>query len=234
MNRIYIILSLMIAISISTPALADTKANSPEKTAKKPAKIKSADTSGANSIPAVLDFDRRWAKRTHQELFVFGGDYLGDSFGNSWITGAEYLYHLTKYVGVGTMFGYSKANYSENKYYATPGFFKNDNIYMMQGVVILSYPAAYRMGKHAVENDLYMIAGAGTMRINSSFEPCGFIGGGMKIYAWKPWFAIRVELIDQFHTTGKPAGKTKFDQDVVTLVGLSFQLPPKFKDKHEK
>jgi hypothetical protein len=85
--------------------------------------------------------------------------------------------------------------------------------------------ASFKAGKKTVEADLYAIVGAGSARINSSWEPHGFIGGGMKIYILK-WMAIRVDLRNNLHSINKPDGTNKFEQDLDLLTGISFQIPP--------
>ena len=178
-------------------------------------------------FPEVLDYGTRKAWTTRNEFFVYAGDYYGDSFENNWTAGAEYMFHFTKHFGLGVDFGYSQADYRENIYYSTAGFFNNDNIYIYDATGMISFPAAYRVGRHVIETDLYILFGGGVININSSYEPHGFIGGGMKIYTGKPWLAVRVDLKDTFHTTNKPGGDNEFDQDLLFVAGLSFQIPPK-------
>ncbi|MBI2091694.1 MAG: hypothetical protein HYT75_01685 [Deltaproteobacteria bacterium] len=184
-----------------------------------------ADEAKAEKDP--LSYESRAAWTTRNEFFVFAGDYHGDSFENSLLAGGEYIFHFTKHIGAGATFVYSKADYKENIYYSQAGFFTNDNVYAMDATGMISFPSAYRIGKHTIEADLYVLLGGGTININSSYEPHGFIGGGMKIYAFKPWFAIRAEMRDTFHTTNKPGGVNEFDQDLLFNAGLSFQAPPK-------
>lgn len=189
-----------------------------------------AETEG---FPEVLDYAARNAQPTRNEIYVYGGDYFGDSFESSLMFGGEYMYHFTQHFGLGLDFGYTKSDYKENVYYSAPGFFKNDNMYIMDATAMISFPAAYRVGKHIIETDLYMLFGGGTANINSSYEPHGFIGGGMKIYTGKPWLAIRVDLKETFHTTNKPGGDNEFDQDLILVAGLSFQIPPKIAAKKQ-
>ncbi len=175
----------------------------------------------------VLSYESRAAWTTRNEFFIFAGDYYGDSFENSWLAGGEYIFHFTKHFGAGATFTYSPADYKENIYYSQAGFFTNDNTYALDATGMISFPSAYRIGKKTIESDLYILLGGGTININSSYEPHGFIGGGMKIYAFKPWFAIRAEMRDTFHTTNKPGGDNEFDQDLLFNAGFSFQMPPK-------
>lgn len=179
--------------------------------------------------PEVLNYESRNAKPTRNEIFIAIGDYYGDSLENSWLVNGEYMFHFTRHFGLGADFGYSRADYGENASYATPGFFTNKNIYILDATGQISFPAAYKMGKHVIETELYILLGGGTININSSYEPHGFIGGGMKIYTGKPWLAVRVDLRDTFHTINKPGGDNEFDQDLLFMAGLSFQIPPKIK-----
>lgn len=181
----------------------------------------------AGNSPEVLDYGTRHAWTTRHEFYLFAGNYYGDSFENSWLAGGEYLFHISRHFGLGANFSYSKADYTENVYYSQAGFFTNDNIYIIDATGMISFPAAYRIGKNVVETDLYVLFGGGTININSAYEPHGFIGGGMKIYMGRPWLALRVELRDTFHTTNKPGGENEFDQDLLFLAGFSFQIPPK-------
>lgn len=182
---------------------------------------------GEGGFPEVLDYQTRHAKPAHNEFYVHIGDYYGDSLENSWMTGAEYMFHFTKLFGLGVDFGYAKADFSENRFYN--GFFTNNNIYILDAVGQISFPAAYRVGKNVIETDLFVLLGGGTININSSYEPHGFIGGGMKIYTAKKWLAIRIDLKDTFHTTNKPGGDNEFDQDLIFTAGLSFLIPPRIK-----
>ena len=187
-----------------------------------------AETTG---YPEVLDYSARKASTTRNEIYIYGGDYFGDSLEGSLMFGGEYMFHFTKHFGLGADFSYTKADYKENVYYSTPGFFKNDNMYIMDGTVMIAFPAAYRVGKHVIETDLYILVGGGAIYVNSSYEPQGFIGGGMKIYTGKPLLAIRIDLKETFHTTNKPGGGNEFDQDLRFVAGLSFQIPPKIVTK---
>lgn len=178
-------------------------------------------------IPGVLDYSVRRATITRNEFYLYAGDYYGDSLENSWLVGGEYMFHFTRHFGLGADFAYSKADFNENVFYSQAGFWTNDNVYIIDATGMINFPAAYRMGEKVIEADLYILLGGGTINLNSSYEPHGFIGGGMKIYLGKPWLAVRVDLKDTFHTTEKPAS-TEFDQDLLFTAGLSFQMPPKF------
>ena len=85
--------------------------------------------------------------------------------------------------------------------------------------------ASFRAGKRLVEADLYALLGAGSTCINSSWEPHGFIGGGMKIYVLK-WMAIRVDMRSNMHTINRSDGSNKFQRDLDMLIGISLQIPP--------
>lgn len=182
----------------------------------------------APCYPEVFDYGARKAWTTRNEFFAYYGDYYGDSFENSWVAGGEYMFHISKHFGLGADFGYSKADFNENRFYNTAGFFTNDNVYILDATGMIAFPAAYRVGTHIIETDLYVLLGAGTININSGYQPHGFIGGGMKIYTGEPWLAVRVDLRDTFHSTKKPSS-TEFDQDLLFIAGLSFQVPPRIK-----
>ena len=177
-----------------------------------------------------LSYSERSAWTTYNEIYLFGGPYHGDSFENSWQAGIEYAVHFTKHFGFGIDFIYSKADYTENRFYNTAGFFNNDNVYIIDGVFLANLPASLRIKKHTIESDLYLMLGAGTININSSFEPLGVLGGGMKIYAL-PWLALRFEIRNMFHTTNKPGGANEKDFDLLFNGGISFKIPPKIKPK---
>ena len=130
-------------------------------------------------IPGVLDYSVRRATITRNEFYLYAGDYYGDSLENSWLVGGEYMFHFTRHFGLGADFAYSKADFNENVFYSQAGFWTNDNVYIIDATGMINFPAAYRMGEKVIEADLYILLGGGTINLNSSYEPHGFIGGGM-------------------------------------------------------
>lgn len=169
----------------------------------------------------------RKAWTTRHEIYPYVGGYFGDSLESSLMAGGEYMFHVSRHIGVGVDFGYTKADFSENIFYSQPGFFTNANTYILDATAMFSLPASFRIGKRTIENDFFILAGGGTINLNSSYEPHGFIGGGLKTYFWKPWLAWRTDVRGSFHTTGKPGGQNELDADVMIVTGLSFQLPPR-------
>lgn len=184
-----------------------------------------ADKEVVNKVPAVLDVDAREAWTTANEFYVYYSTFYGDSLGNSWLTGGDYMFHFAKRFGVGASFNYSQTNHDENTNYAT--YFTNKHVYIYDVTGMLSMPCAFRMRSIPAEADLFLLLGVGTININSSYEPHGFIGGGMKIFVGWPWLAIRIDLRTSMHSTPKTGGDKEFDQDLLLMVGLSFNVPPR-------
>lgn len=175
---------------------------------------------------------RALARETRNEIYPYAGGYFGDSLESSWMVGAEYMHHFSNHFGLGFDVGHSKADYNENRYYNEAGFFTNTNIHILDATGMFSFPTEIGLGKHVIATDLLVLLGGGTIIINSSYEPHGFIGGGVKVYTGLPWLAWRTDVKSTFHTTGKPGGANEFDVDILLTTGLSFQLPPSIKNTH--
>ncbi len=145
---------------------------------------------------------------------------------NSLMAGGEYLFHFSEHLGLGPTFFYTKADYTENRYYNQAGFFTNDNLYGFDLTGQYTFPTSINFGEHQLDLDLFILLGAGTVQINDAYEPHGVIGGGFKIYTNKPWLALRMDMRGTMHTTNKPGGANEFDQDLLLCLGVSFQIPP--------
>jgi len=185
--------------------------------------------------PQIIDFNTRKIIPTYNALFVYGGFYYADSLGNSHVVGMDYNLSLTKNFALGASFGYTRAKPDKHITFSQPGFFTTRNMYILDLTAMLFNPVAINMSGSVVRADLFMIAGFGTININDAWEPHGIFGGGMRIYLYKSFLAIRVDLRTNFHSINKPGGGNKFEQNLNLLIGLSFQIPPVIKrDVDEK
>lgn len=173
-----------------------------------------------------LDYNQRESHISRNEIFLSGGTYLGDSLSHFFVGGFDYALHINRAIALGTSFAYSKAKYQDNVNLNQPGFFTNDNIYIIDATLMLPMPMAFKAGKTTVEAELFGIFGVGTVHMNTSWKPQGFIGGGVKIFLFKPWFAIRVDMRTSMYALDKADGSSKFSTDVLMMVGASFQIPP--------
>ena len=180
-----------------------------------------------NKIPPSLDTNLRELWTTRNEFYLFAGDYFADSLKNSYIFGGDYTYRISKNIGLGGSFGYSRANYGDNKFYE--GFFPDKNLYVIDAVGTYSCPLIYLMGSHLFEADLIATVGVGATKIASGWKPHGFVGGGVRLYFGIPWLAFRIDIRDTFHSTPRPNQKDAFDEDLLFLFGFTFEIPPKIK-----
>ncbi len=172
-----------------------------------------------------IEFEKRNALLTYNETFFYGGFLYPHSLDDTFVTGFEYLFHPLTFLAFGPTFGYSRAKYSNSVLFNQPGFFTDNNIYLLDMTLMLPMTAAFKAGKSIVEADLFAVLGVGAISINSTWEPHGFFGGGMKIYLLK-WFAVRVDMRSNFHAIKKPGGGDKFERNLSLLFGTSFRLPP--------
>ena len=195
-----------------TPATPDAKAEE----AAKP------DTSHA--LHDALDREYRYSKRFQSEFGVFGGDYLGDEWYNTWDVGARYYLHLNNSIAVGAEYFYSPIRADASGDFG--GSLTTDTTHTITAAMIYSNGAAFRAGSSVVECDLMLTVGGGTMQINRQWQWMAMIGGGLKVYTPAPWFAVRFDVNSYMHPTPKPGGNS-FNADMVLHFGASFLFPTK-------
>lgn len=175
-----------------------------------------------NKVPPILDPEFRHRKQHQFEFSVYGGSYLGDTLGQTWIVGPKAYYHFNNTVAVGAAYGFSRLLTDD-----TSGFgssLNNHNMHLVDAEASLSNDAAFRVGKKLVEMDFYLTLGAGSLIIDSKWEPVGLIGGGIKIYPGIPWLAFRIDVNNLLHYVNWP-NDSQFDCDVLFLGGISFLFP---------
>lgn len=167
----------------------------------------------------VTDRRFRFSKKWQSELGVFGGDYLGDEWLNTWDAGAHYYLHINHTFAIGAAYTYSRIRASANSSFG--GSLTNNNEHILNTEVAISNDCAFRSGKTIVECDLFLTLGGGAVQINSQWKPLAIVGGGMKIYLPPPYLAIRFDVNSYLHPTAKPDGDA-FNADIGFNLGLSF------------
>ncbi|GEM_PF-2701976 len=177
-------------------------------------------------VPDILDFDRRQSVARRFELSPFGGDFFGDKMSHSFIVGGNLKINLTESLGVSGSFGYSKAIMDSTSDIGKS--FTNNNVYLMDGALVYSVPAAFINRKGGVtEADFFTSLGAGIVKTNGTDHVGGFIGGGLKVRPNLSWLAIRVEIRNTFTSIDNPSG-SNFENDLSVRIGPTFLLPPEF------
>lgn len=174
------------------------------------------------SLRHAVDAENRFSKRHQSEINVFGGDFLGDEWHNSWDVGAQYFFHINNTFAVGASYMYSPIYTDDSSTFGRS--LKTKTTHTIDGSVMISNDAAFRAGKSVIMCDFYLTIGSGTMWINEHYEPMGMIGGGLKIYTGWPWFAIRVDVNNYIHPTPNPMGDT-INSDIAFNAGVSFLFP---------
>ncbi len=198
---------------VATPAPAASETKSEEKKGDEKSLLHDA-----------LDRGYRFSKRMQSEFGVFGGDYLGDEWYNTWDAGGRYFLHLNNTFAVGGEYMYSPIRAD-----SSGDFGKNlttKHGHTIDAQLLISNDAAFRSGKSVIECDLMLSVGGGSMKIGSKWYWMGVIGGGLKIYTPLPWFAVRFDVNSYLHPTPKPTGDA-FNADLVINLGTSFLFPIK-------
>jgi hypothetical protein len=167
---------------------------------------------------------RRPHKKFLSELTIFGGDYLGDEWHNTWDVGAMYTLHFNETFGASAAYTYSQLDYDASGNFGRS--VTDDNVHMGNGALVINNDCAFRAGKSIIECDLFMTVGGGGIKVNRVWEWMIVIGGGMRIYTPLKWFAVRFDVNSYLHPTPNPTGNT-FDSDIAMNLGLSFIIPAK-------
>lgn len=181
-----------------------------------------------DEIPNALNPEFRIERAHYFELIPYGGSYLGNSAGQTFLAGTKGYYHINNTWAVGANLGYSRlfTNGMDN----FGGSVHNKNLYLGDIEAVMSNDVAMRAGKSVIQIDFYFTLGAGMMRLNSYNEPMGVIGGGAKFYTKLDWLALAVDVINYAHFTEQP-GKDSFDFDTAFTGGLCFMFHNNKKNK---
>lgn len=184
----------------------------------------SASDVDINAIPPILDPGYRHKKKNQFEMVVFGGTYLGNSIGQTWLIGSKATYWINNTIGFGANYSYSRLLTNRGSPFGS--VLTDTNMHAMNGQVVISNDAALRIGDSLMEIDFYATFGLGAMRLNRTWELMGEIGGGVKFYTGIPWLAFRIDLDTYIHNVSQP-GSDVVDFDVIITGGLSFLFPSK-------
>ena len=167
----------------------------------------------AETIPSILDVQKRGVPFYKWELSPFIGDYMGDIFSHALHAGGHAEFHFTRILSFGLDAGWADAQTA-----------LDPNLYTFQGGLTFNLPAAFLSNKHTVIADLFTTIGGGLLRINRSDRADGFIGGGMKIDFEHPaWIALRVEMRNFFSSVPTATGE-RFTSDLSIMVGPTFSF----------
>jgi hypothetical protein len=166
-----------------------------------------------------------------QEFFVFGGNYLGDEWRNTWDAGGGYSLYFTHTYGLGFEYVYSPLMYDSDSEFGRSLTTKNTNTVV--AFALFNNECSFLAGKTVIECDLYGNVGGGTMQINKEWQPTAAIGGGIRIYTPLRWLAAKVEVMSFLHPTPKPTGDA-FNADIAMNLVLSFILEANTKYKHAR
>lgn len=189
-----------------------------------------AEEEKAHLRSRVLDRQHRFSKRLQSELGIFGGDYLGDEWLNTWDAGAHYYLHLNNTFAVGASYAYSRIRANADSSFGAN--LRTKNMHLLDAEMQISNDCAFRAGKSIIECDLYFTLGGGAIWINRQWKPMGLLGGGMKIYFDPPWVALRLDVNTPMHPTPKPGGDV-FTADVMFNAGVSFLFPVRKLEREE-
>lgn len=172
----------------------------------------------------------RGHKYFQSELTLFGGNYLGDEWKNSWDIGGMYALYFNKTYGIGTGYVYTPLRYDSQSSFGQN--VTNKNMHIIHGEFYLMNDTAIRAGKSVIECDLFMFVGGGGTYINASWEPTAIVGGGVRLFTPLKWFSTRIDVQNVIHSTPVPGGDT-LNADVMFNLGVSVFFNAKEKKKTE-
>lgn len=170
----------------------------------------------------IFDRGQLYSKKWVHELGVYGGDYLGDEWLNTWDAGARYYLHINRTFAVGANYTYSRIRAGSESAFGRSLTTKNQHI--ADAELLISNDCAFRAGKTIIDCDLFMTIGVGATRINEQWKWLALIGGGIRIYFPPPWVALRFDVNSPIHPTPKPGGDS-INADVMFNLGVSFFFP---------
>ncbi len=177
-----------------------------------------------DALHESVDKEYRHQRRWQSEINIYGGDFLGDEWHNSWDAGAKYYMHINNTFAVGASYLYTPIYADSDSTFARSLTTKNTHI--INAELTISNDAAFRAGSSVIECDFFLTLGAGTFWINGFYEPMGMIGGGVRVYTPVPWFALRADVNNYIHPTPIPVGDT-INADIAFNLGVSFMIPPR-------
>ena len=207
-------LTLLITIFLISCTLSMTSSASAKEKPKK-------DEAGA-PLHESLDRRYRFSKKFQSELGIFGGDYLGDAWRNTWNVGARYQLHLNNTFSIGGEYLFNQVRADGSSAFGAS--LTTDHSHLLDAEVAISNDCALRIGHSIIECDLFATFGAGAISINRIWKPAAVLGGGMKIYTPLPWLSVRFDVTTILHETPTP-GRDAFHSDMVMDVGVSFLFP---------
>jgi hypothetical protein len=178
----------------------------------------------SRALHEALDRGYRFSKHLQSEFGIFGGDYLGDEWYNTWDVGARYYLHLNNSIALGAEYFYSPIRADSTGTFGQS--LRTDSTHTATAAMMYSNDTAFRAGDSVVECDLFLTVGGGAMQINRQWQWTALIGGGLKIYTGAPWFAVRFDVNSYLHPTPKPGGDS-FNADLAIQFGASFLFPTK-------
>ncbi len=184
-----------------------------------------------DEMPDALKPEFRIERARYFELIPYGGSYLGNSVGQSFIAGTKGYYHIDNTWAVGANLGYSRLFTDGRNNFG--GSLHNDNLFLGDIEAMVANDVAMKLGKSVVQIDFYLTVGVGMMRLNDYNEPMGVIGGGAKFYTGLNWLAFTAEVINYAHITDQP-GKDSFDFDTTFTGGLCFMFHSNSNKKNEQ
>lgn len=176
------------------------------------------------AIPPILDPAFRQQKKHQFEFSPYGGAYLGNTVGQSWMAGTRLYYHFSNTVALGANYGFSRLLTDRSTRFGSA--LVNPNMQVVTIEAMFSNDAAIRAGDTIMQMDFYATLGVGPMYLNDQWQPAGLVGGGVKFYCGIPWLAFRIDVNNYIHNTSQP-GKDIVDFDVTFLGGVSFLFPAK-------
>jgi len=171
---------------------------------------------------ALLERSQRYSKKWQSEIGVFGGDYLGDEWLNTWDAGAHYYLHLNRTFAIGASYAYSRIRADADSSFGKSLTTKDQHI--VDAELMISNECALRAGKSIIDCELFMTLGGGVTQINGQWKWLALIGGGMKVFFPPPWIALRFDVNSPIHPTPKPGGNS-INADIMFNLGVSFFFP---------
>lgn len=188
----------------------------------KNAEVSEAQDVDINAVPPILDPNYRHRKKHQFEFAPYGGAYLGNAIGQTWLIGTKVSYWLNNTVALGANYSYSRLLTNRGSPFGS--ILTDSNMQAINGQIVLTNDAALRVGDKLLELDFYMTLGMGSMYLNKTWELMGEIGGGVKFYTGIPWLAFRIDVDNYVHNVSQP-GRDVIDFDFIISGGVSFLFP---------
>jgi hypothetical protein len=175
------------------------------------------------TLEAGLEKKYRYSQKFQSEIGIYGGDFLGDEWYNTWDAGARYYFNINDMLAFGAEYFYSPIRADSSGDFGKS--LTTKHTHSLFAAMMLSNPGTFKAGS-IIECDLYLTVGGGSMQINHGWQPMAVVGGGIKVYTPAPWFAVRFDVNSFMHPTPKPGGNA-FNADLSMNAGVSFLFPVK-------